>query len=383
MSSENVVLYGMQASLFTGKVRAYMRRNRIAVTERGAGHPQFYERIMPVTERFIMPIVQMPNGDIIQDGTDILDYFEKNGLGKEPLYPDDPTLKAIAHLFELFGNEGLLRPAMHYRWNFDADNLEFLKVSFADVFPPDLDAKAQADMFAHGSGRMRKAGEAFGVTPDVFVTIEESYAAFLGLLNTHLSGSYYLLGGRPTVADYGLFNPLYAHLSRDPKPAHIMKTTAPYVWNWVERMNAPEQTEPHTLKDAPKDLFAADDLPDSLLKLMAYIAEEYGAELSAHIDFANGYLAENVGPIAVDKGPKGRMIGFAEFDWRGHRIKTVVMPYRFYLLQRLHDYADGLAIVDVEGIQNLFAAQGLSNFLSHRTTRRVVREGYHESWADV
>jgi len=50
-------------------------------------------------------------------------------LGHEPLYPEDPVIKAISLLFELFGNEGLLRPAMHYRWNFDDDNLDFLKVS--------------------------------------------------------------------------------------------------------------------------------------------------------------------------------------------------------------------------------------------------------------
>jgi len=34
--NQNFILYGMQASLYTGKARAYMRRNRIPVTERGA-----------------------------------------------------------------------------------------------------------------------------------------------------------------------------------------------------------------------------------------------------------------------------------------------------------------------------------------------------------
>ena len=117
--SKDFYLYGMQASLFTGKARAYMRRNRIPVTERGAGHPEYMTRIFPHMDRFIIPVIETPDGDIIQDGTDSLEYLDGRGLGREPLFPDDPVIKAVALLFQLFGNEGLLRPAMHYRWNFD------------------------------------------------------------------------------------------------------------------------------------------------------------------------------------------------------------------------------------------------------------------------
>jgi len=105
--SKDFILYGMNASLFTGKARAYMRRNRIPVTERGTGHPEYTGRILPHMNRFIMPVIETPGGDIIQDGTDILDYLEGEGLGREPLYPEDPVIKAISLLFELFGNEGL------------------------------------------------------------------------------------------------------------------------------------------------------------------------------------------------------------------------------------------------------------------------------------
>jgi len=51
MMSKDYILYGMQASLYTGKARAYMRRNRIPVTERGAGHSEFMNRIYPHTSR--------------------------------------------------------------------------------------------------------------------------------------------------------------------------------------------------------------------------------------------------------------------------------------------------------------------------------------------
>ena len=376
------VLYGMQASLYTGKVRAYMRRNRIPVTERGAGHPNYTDKIFPTMNRFIMPVVVAPDGEIVQDGTDILDYLEEKGLGHEPLYPEDPALRTVAHILELFGNEGLLRPAMHYRWNFDDENLEFLKVSFGDVFPAHLDAAGRAAMFDYASGRMRKAGAAFGVSPDTHATIEESYAEFLSLLNAHLKETYYVLGDRPTIADYGLFNPLYAHLARDPAPAHLMKTSAPYVWNWVERMNRPERLEEHTMDNPPKSLFAADDLPESLKALLTYISEEYVAEFTAHVDFAENWLSEKEGPLneTDKKTGLGRGLGFAAFNWRGHDIKTVVMLYRFYLAQRLWDHYDGCRHADQANIRGLFSSTDLDEFLDKRVARRVIRKDYHEIW---
>ena len=378
MPDKNFILYGMQASLYTGKARAFMRRNRIPVTERGAGHPDYTGKIMPQIGRFIIPVIETPSGEIVQDGTDIMDYLEGQGLSHEPLYPENPVTRAVAHLFELFGNEGLLRPAMHYRWNFDADNLDFIRVSFGDAFPAHLDAAGRAVTFDHASGRMRKAGMAFGVTPDAFETIEKSYAEFLSLYEAHLQGTYYVLGNAPTVADYGLFNPLYAHLARDPKPAHLMKSTAPHVWNWVERMNRPELLEEHTVENPPTALFAEGDFPESLKRLMKYVGEEYGAEFSAHVDFANNWLSEQ----ETSKAPKERSIGFANFNWRGHDLKTAVMPYRFYLAQRLWDHFDGCSDEDQASIRALFVGSGIEAFLNKRPARRVLRKNHLEVWAD-
>ena len=382
MLNKDVILYGMQASLYTGKARAFMRRNRIAVTERGAGHPEYTGRILPHIGRFIMPVIETPEGEIVQDGTDILDYLAGQGLSHEPLYPEDPVTRAVGHLFELFGNEGLLRPAMHYRWNFDADNLDFIKISFADVFPAHLDAAGRAGAFDHASGRMRKAAAAFGVTPETYETIETSYAEFLSLYNTHLKESYYLLGNAPTVGDYGLFNPLYAHLARDPKPAHVMKTTATHVWNWVERMNRPENLEEHTVENPPQSLFAGGALPETLINLMRYVGEEYGAEFSAHVDFAETWLSEQDGSADAPKSKLGRGLGFARFDWRGHEVTSVVMLYRFYLAQRLWDHFDGSSDEVQASIRALFAQVGVENFLDKRPSRRVKRENYLEVWAD-
>lgn len=67
--------------------------------------------------------------------------------------------------------------------------------------------------------------------------LEASYLEFLAELSAHLEQHAFMLGDKPSLADFGLMAPLYAHLGRDPLPHFLMKTKAPRVADWVERMN--------------------------------------------------------------------------------------------------------------------------------------------------
>ena len=374
MSDSPYILYGMSASLYTGKARAYLIHHGVPFIERGAGHPQFTQEIVPQIGRWIIPVLVTPGGHIIQDGADIIDYLDAQGFSRNPVIPAGPLLRAVSHLFELFGGEGLLRPAMHYRWNFDSDNLDFLRVNFSEAFPPGLDAAQQSAMFDHSSGRMRKAGNAFGVSADTAPAIEASYAVCLSLLEAHFSQSYYLLGGHPTLGDYGLMNGLYAHLSRDPHPSMIMKRRAPRVFAWTERMNRHGRDD-HNIAGAPDGLFTA--LPGTLIALMQFIAADFLPEMTAHTAFINDWLAAQ---DSIPAGPMERILGFAAFDWHGQPIKTAVMPYRSWLIQRLQDHYDGCIPEDRARIDALFNDTGLSALLTERLTRRVERAGNREVW---
>jgi len=374
------ILYGMAGSLYTGKVRAYMRQNHIPFVEHKAGSKRFTQQIAPKVNRWIIPVVETPEEELIQDGTVILDHFESSGASRKSIYPKTPVMRAVAYLFELFGGEGLLRPAMHYRWNFDDVNLPFLRDTFRDVLPDGLGPEDEAAAFEYASGRMRKAAVAVGVTPEVFDTIADSYADFLGRFNAHLQQSPFLLGGYATIGDFGLFGPLYPHLGRDPMPLHLMQTTAPRVFRWTERINMPETFTDEEVEKAGDKLFSDDDIPDTLKSLMQFIADEYLGEITAHVEFANGWLAERENTDPSQRG-LGRGIGMASFDWRGHEIATAVMPYRFFLLQRLTDWVDGLNDKDRMAVGALFAETGLASILDLQTTRRVERKNHLEGWA--
>jgi len=379
--TQGFILYGMPASLYTAKPRAYLRKQGIAFEERPVGDPGF-ARCVAAAGRFIMPILEAPDGNVIQDGAAILDWIEAQGLAVQSAYPATPRHRIAARVFELFGGEGLLRPAMHYRWNFDAENRAFLRHDFVAALAPQADQATGDAMFDRASTRMRAAADGFGVSAETAPTIEARYRTFLALFDAHLAQSPYLLGARPTLGDYALLGPLYAHLGRDPAPARLMQQIAPRVWRWTERMNAPEPMQDGLAASAEAQ-FADDAAPPTLAALLGFVAEDYLPEIAAHIGFANDWLAARPDLAEGSNGmddPAARAIGKARFDWHGHSIATLVMPYRFWLLQRLQADFVALDPTGQAAAGAMLDAAGLSSLLTLRTLRPVQRRDHLEVW---
>ena len=377
------ILYGMPGSLYTAKVRSYLRKQGIAYEERPAGDPRFRTEVLPQMGRWIIPVVQLPDGALLQDGAVIIDHFEEKSLGHGPrALPEDPVLAVLSYLFELFGGEGLLRSAMHYRWNFDADNLDFLRADFGSTLAPGAPMDQQSQVFEVASKRMRGATMAFGVNSKTIPAVEASTIEFLLRFNHHLAHTPYLLGGTPTYADYGLVAPLFAHLGRDPFPSALMKKIAPRVWRWVERMNAADADAGEYLGTAPVWLDLTSN-GKTLEALLQFVADDYLPELTAHVDFANSWLAKRPDLPAGSNGcpkPGERAIGIAQVQWRGHAMDIVVMPYRIFMLQRVQDAAQRLSPEQSIKLRELLLRTGLSDVLSLRCRRRVLRQGHFEVW---
>lgn len=377
-------LYGTPGSLYTGKARSYLIKQGIAFENHAAGEPRFREEIVPKVGRWIIPVLEATDGSLVQDGSDIIAHFEAKGGTRYPAYPTTPQHKLIGQIFELFGGEGLLRPAMHYRWNFDDTNKAFLERDFpASLAPAGTSPEDQAAIFAMASQRMRKAMSSFGVSPETIPAVEKSYAEFLALFDAHLARSPYLLGGYPTIGDYSLIAPLYAHLARDPYPAQLMKRTAFRVWRWVERMNAAGQ-DAAEYGATPEILFADDQVPDTLKALLRYVAEDYLPEVEAFVGYTNDWLATHPDIEAGSNGlprVQDRGIGMMEFDWRGLKLRVGVMPYRLYLLQKIQDAADAASPSDRKAMDALLKDTNLEALLTLRGARRVVRQNHLEVWA--
>ena len=379
------VLYAMPGSLYSGKARSYLRTHRIDYVERVPGDPRYTDGVVPAIGRWIIPVLEAPDGTLVQDTADIIDFLDATESPERSAHPSTPVHRAVAHLLELFGGEGLLRPAMHYRWDFDDTNVAFLARDFSASLAPDGDDATRESVFALSSDRMRSATTAFGVSGELVEEIERSYLEFLDLFDAHLAGSPYLLGGLPTIGDYGFLGPLFAHLARDPYPSVLMKRRAQRVWRWVERMNAPVR-DAGEYGDGPEGLFPGDGVPGTLRALLAYIGEEYLDEVVAQVVAVDDWLAEHPevadGQVVLGK-PTRRYCGTITFAWRGRPMTVAVVPYRLYLVKRLQD---AVAAADPDGraaIRAVFAEAGLEPLLDVRPRRWVERSENREVWGPL
>lgn len=359
----------MPGSLYTAKARSYLRKQRIAFEEVPPADPRFTEHVLPQIGRWIIPVLELPDATLIQDTEAIIDHVEATGRAPVPAMPEDGVMETLARIIDLFGGEGLLRPAMHYRWSFDAENLAFLRADFLSALAPDAEGDMAEAVFGMASGRMRAVTEGLGVTPATAPLVEQSYCEFLDLFEQHLATARYVLGDRPTLADYGLIGPLFAHLARDPAPSLLMKQRSPRVWRWVERMNAPGA---HT-----QTLFTPENLPPTLIALLQFIAAEYVPEATAYVAAANTWLQAQAGQPPSTR-PLPRVIATTTIAWRGAEIRVAVMPYRLWMLQRVQDSAARLGVAQQASLKTLMEACGLGTLLQLAVARRVERVGQLE-----
>ena len=374
-------LYTWSVSLYSAKARAYLIKQHIDFDDISPASPEYEAYIRPAIGRWIIPVMTTPQGEIVQDGTDIIDWFEKQNMARLPAYPKTPRHLIASLIMEIFGGEGMLRPAMHYRWNFDEDNLDFILQQFGLFALPQLPPGERRDMALHAAGRMRKAAVAFGVTPETAPEIEAAYHDTMAELDAHFAVHPYLLGGAPTIGDYGLFASLYAHLGRDPHPLRLMQGKAQMLLRWTERMRNPSSDMVEFI-GRDESLLVDDAIPETLKALLARVASDYLPEIEAMMAFTNDWLAENnPEPKEVVGGESlGRGIGMCQFNWRGLNINAVVMPYRIFMLQRIQDAYDALDAPAREAVDVLFAETGLSALVTTRSIRRVERENHREIW---
>jgi len=369
-----LTLYGVKISMFTGKTRSYLIKQGIPFTETAPVNAHFQNVIMPQIGRRIIPVIEFSDGQVLQDTTDIIDYFEAGGDTPRPAYPEDKLHHLLSLILELFGDEGLIRPAMHYRWNFKDQTDHFITHGFGGWQGPDAsdDAKAQIkstmDKF---SGYLTP----LGITPETIPEIERSYLDILSRLDAHFSTTPYLLGAKPTLGDYGFMCSLYAHLGRDPVPSALMKNHSPSCFRWTERMNAPHDD----MSDMPY-YEPSDHLPDTLKDICRYIADFFLPELEMNVQTLNE-LPQGESGARASIHPKMSVLGFGHFQHGHVKIGCAVRPIRFYMLQRVTDFYASLSAAEQSRAQDYFTPLGLSPLLTLTANKRIKREAFQEVWA--
>lgn len=312
--------YGAEVSLFSGKTRAYLRYKGIDFIEQKASAKVIKELLYPKTGVRIIPVLQTPEDEFVQDTTEIIDFLEAR-FTASTVYPSKPSVKLASLLLELFADEWLLLPAMHYRWFYKRRHLWFILKEFGANGVPHWPSFLQPLFGALPALYFGKMfGPVLGVSKNNHQAIEAWYESLLTDLNTHFEQYPFLLGASPCIADFGFIGPLYAHLYRDPYSGELMQKIAPRVADWVERMNR--------LSPRDANLGFVETVPHSLNPIFQRMFDEQFPVLQETVE----RVAARVSTRPLEKLP--RFLGKFEFSIGGCKETRLINSYAQWMLQR-------------------------------------------------
>lgn len=378
MGTSHYVLWATPHSLYAGKARSYLIKKGVPYREVIASDPEFLGQIIPQVGHMVIPVVRTPDGEIVQDTTDIIDKIE--ACTPVPDFtPPGPVQRVVAALLDAFGSNYLLPLAMHYRWSYRDKQELFLRTEFARAIPQMPHAQR-----LETAGKLMTKFAGFlpnlGVTEAVIPAMEDSYAELLAVLDAHFQAHPYLLGGRPSIADFGLMAPLYAHLARDPVPAFLMKTTAPNVFRWTERMNTPALVDTD-YPAHPDAVFPADDaLPETLETVLKVAFAQWGPGLAADAACFNTWLAGLADPapgtlVSLSGARQVHPhVGRISYPWRGVTMERASHPHSLWHFARAQAAAAALDGAAAARLAGLLDRTGGADMMGTATARAIVRE---------
>jgi len=379
-ANETHILWGGPLSLYTGKARSYLIKKRIPYRECFPTHPVFQEKIVPAIGFLVVPVLETPDGAIVQDTSDIIEYLEQT-FPQPLLNPATPVQRTVAALIGAYGSEGLLKTAMHYRWSYLTEQEHFLCAEFGRIVSASRDAGERALAAAPYMLAMQAHLPPMGVCSETIPAIERSYESLLDVLEAHFMEHPYILGGRPSDADFGLMAPLFAHLARDPYPSALMKNRAPNVFRWTERMNVPDVFDGE-FADMEASYSPDDSIPETLVPLLAHIFADWGPELLANADRYNAWVAEHPslkrGDVVSAQGDRRPhpTVGEIGFVLRGCTVRCASAPQALWHFENVLRRARALTGTAAAEFGALVQSSGGTRVMAIELARRIERDNF-------
>jgi glutathione S-transferase len=374
LAGDKYILWGASWSLYTAKVRPFLIKKGIEYLELNPNHPHYEDKILPQIGHFTVPVLEMPNGDIIADSYEIMEYLD-TVYPDLPLMPEDKTLAGLAQLIHSYGSEGLTKPAMYFRWNTTIENRVSKRAEFGRTI-------RSPEIVKEFSDSMRGFLPILGITLDhaTDVVIEESTDKLYDVLNAHFQEYPYILGGVPSLADYGMMGALYAHHSRDISSANRMKVRAPSLYRWIEHMLRAQIVDAQVW-GVPQEFFSVDNLPDTLIALLKLIADDYVPEIKAAIDTYHQWLEadeRDAGAVvdAEDLKRCHQVLGMMEHVQGGVTIKRVALldPVSHHL--RFQALVDGMSDSEKDKFSGALDKIGAPGFIDLHLKRDMKRDDF-------
>lgn len=370
------ILWGAPGSGYSGRSRSYLIKKGISHQQIFPGHPRFSDEIIPLVGYFVMPVMELTDGTLLQDSTETLVHFEAQHP-ENPLVPSTPQQRAMSWLLAFFGSEMILKIGMHYRWTYLEEDRPFAEATFGHFFSHHRDMELQRKDVRPIMDYFDGYLPSLGITQETIPAIEESLLELLNVLNAHFLQYPYLLGGKPSPADFGLIVMLHAHLARDAHSSHIMKLHAPQVFRWTERMFEADLIDGE-FSDLPPEYLANDELPQTLLPVLRYFFEDNGPEILGMVATFNAWCdaqpnlqAGTILRTDPDTLSAHPMLGEFSYESRGATFHRQTFASALYCFQRALDEVNLLEGEGQKRFDATIASTGGSEVIGARMRRRI------------
>ncbi|MFT5932893.1 MAG: glutathione S-transferase [Hyphomonas sp.] len=314
-------LMGAPGSPYTRKMVALLRYRRILYqVSWSAGRPP--KPGYPVPKVPLLPTFYYPDEEggmmAVTDSTPITRRLESEYAGRSVL-PSDPVLSFLNDLIEDYADEWLTKAMFHFRWahQADYDNAGPLLIYWSQNT---LDAENAGKVSDAISKRQFDRLYVVGSNDVTAKTIESSYARLIGILDELLQKKGFVLGGRPSSADFAIFGQLTQLAIVEPTSAAITVARSPRVRAWVDLMEDLSGLDPQE-----DGWFGADEAREALAPLLTEIGRVYAP-----------FLIANAGAIMV-----GEKSFETEID--GHAWTQPSFPYQAKCLKWLREGYEALS----------------------------------------
>lgn len=214
----------------------------------------------------------------------------------------------------------------------------------------------------HFANQMNGYVPVLGISDETQSLLDRFLVIHLDGLDTHFQHYRFLFGDRPSLGDFGMMGPLYAHIGRDPWSKRELIEPRPHLKAWIERMN-----DAHSSTGG--DFLPDDAVPETLQPAIRSIFDEM-------VPFIQG-CAEAVWALPAAPENRRKALRFARttrYPFAGAMHERNVLTYVVWMAQRLLEAVSAMTRDDQLAVRAWLASVGGESLLDLELPR-VVRVG--------
>jgi glutathione S-transferase len=183
----------------------------------------------------MIPVLQIPDGTYWADSTPMILNLEARHPNQRSLLPDSAADRFLSLLLEDLADEWLVLVLFDFRWDAELDQAFCARRQMAGwlgAMPSDQFNQIVEQFRVRQTGVLARMGDRSVNRP----LLRSTYREVLDAIEAQIEVSRFMFGGRPSIADIGLFGQM-SQLAIDPTPSAIMREHAVRTYQWVQDMD--------------------------------------------------------------------------------------------------------------------------------------------------